>query len=74
MDDWLAAACETLARETGLSPAEFEIDPATAATLLDLAGIAAHESGTRSNAPLFCYLVGVAARRASVEQIAAAFR
>jgi hypothetical protein len=27
-------------------------------TLLDLARIAAHESGDRTNAPLLCYLLG----------------
>jgi hypothetical protein len=31
---------------------------AEATTLLDLARVAAHESGDRTNAPLLCYLLG----------------
>jgi hypothetical protein len=32
-------------------------------TLLDLARVAAHDSGERTNAPLLCYLLGVAVGR-----------
>jgi len=41
---------------------ELELSDEDAATLLDLARIAAHESGERMNAPLLCYLVGRARR------------
>jgi hypothetical protein len=43
-------------------PEELELSDEDAATLLDLARIAAHDSGERTNAPLLCYLVGRAQR------------
>lgn len=58
--DWLARASEKLARSTGESPTAYALDEAAARELLELARIAAHESGERINAPLLCYLVGVA--------------
>jgi hypothetical protein len=61
VDAWLRGAADTLAREAGLSRAELELDADAVRTLLDLARIAAHESGDRTNAPLACYLLGVAA-------------
>jgi hypothetical protein len=50
MNEWLTKRAETLG-VPGLTESEIE-------TLLDLARIAAHESGDRTNAPLLCYLVG----------------
>lgn len=44
------------------------------ATLLDLARIAAHESGERTNAPLLCYLLGRADGGAELELLAEALR
>jgi hypothetical protein len=44
-------------------PSELDVDPATAATLLEAARVAAHESGDRRNAPLRCFLLGRAASR-----------
>jgi hypothetical protein len=72
MNEWLtqhAAALPPEAGELDLSEAEIEL-------LLDLARIAAHESGDRKNAPLLCYLVGVAAGRSgkSVDELAQAVR
>ena len=43
---------------TGLDPAGLAIDAADADTLLRLAGIAAHASGERTNAPLLCHVLG----------------
>jgi hypothetical protein len=60
MDSWLSDAREALATAAGVPPAELDLSDADAATLLDLARIAAHESGERTNAPLLCYLVGLA--------------
>jgi len=40
------------------------------ATLLDLARVAAHESGDRTNAPLLCYLVGRAQGDKSLDELA----
>ncbi len=60
VDAWLTQAREALAREAGLDAAELELDAKATETILDLARIAAHESGDRTNAPLICYLVGLA--------------
>jgi hypothetical protein len=68
VNDWLTRHADAI----GAPPlSEADID-----TLLDLARIAAHESGARTNAPLLCYLVGVAAGRSgkSVEELAQAVR
>jgi hypothetical protein len=62
MDAWLSGAREALAGAAGVPPAELELSDQDAAALLDLARIAAHESGERTNAPLLCYLVGRARR------------
>ena len=61
MDAWLAEARDALARAAGVAPETLELDDDEAATLLELARVAAHESGERTNAPLLCYLVGRAA-------------
>ncbi len=59
MDEWLAEKHRALAqavpevKRAGLSEAEVD-------HLLDLARVAAHESGDRRNAPLLAYLVGFA--------------
>ena len=42
-----------------MPPDQLDVSDPDAQTLLDLARIAAHESGDRTNAPLLCYLVGV---------------
>jgi hypothetical protein len=75
VDAWLERARDVLAETAGLAPDELELDPAAVATLLDLARIAAHESGKRTNAPLLCYLVGRAtAHGASLDAVADALR
>jgi hypothetical protein len=51
MDDWL----RRIAAETG---SEEELSSEDARALLEIAKIAARESGNRVNAPLLCYLVG----------------
>jgi hypothetical protein len=68
VDAWLTSAAEALGVE-GLRPGEVD-------ALLELARVAAHESGDRRNAPLLCYLVGLAAARegTSVDELAAAVR
>jgi hypothetical protein len=62
MDDWLSDVRAALAAAAAMPPGELELPDEDAATLLDLARIAAHESGERTNAPLLCYLVGRAQR------------
>jgi Domain of unknown function (DUF6457) len=59
VDDWLAEASGRLAAQTGEKPAVLELSQTEIDELLELARIAAHESGERTNAPLLCYLVGL---------------
>ena len=47
-----------------------ELTAAEQTTLLDLARIAAHESGDRTNAPLLCYLLGRAQGDKSLDELA----
>ncbi len=47
-----------------------ELSDAEQATLLDLARIAAHESGDRTNAPLLCYLLGRSQGDKSLDELA----
>jgi len=64
MDEWLTAARERLAAAAGEDPTSLDLSQEQVDELLELARIAAHESGERINAPLLCYLVGlVHARR-----------
>ena len=60
MDSWLTAARDRVADAAGIDPASLDLSAADEATILDLARIAAHDSGKRTNAPLLCYLVGQA--------------
>jgi Domain of unknown function (DUF6457) len=58
MDAWLRNARDALAAASEVPSDELELDEEQTRTLLDLARIAAHDSGERTNAPLLCYLVG----------------
>ena len=57
-------ARDRLAEAPGESPESLELSQAEIDELLELARLAAHESGERINAPLLCYLVGLARGRA----------
>lgn len=59
MDDWLSQRADALASVAGVPRDLLELGDSDVQTLLDLAGIAAHESGQRTNAPLLCYLLGL---------------
>jgi Domain of unknown function (DUF6457) len=74
VDPWLTRARDALAAESGIAPGELELSDADASTLLDLARIAAHVSGDRTNAPLLCYLVGRAAGGSDLSSLADAVR
>jgi hypothetical protein len=74
VDEWLTRARDALAEAASISPEELELDDEEADMLLDLARIAAHESGERTNAPLLCYLVGRAQRHAPLDDLAAAVK
>jgi Domain of unknown function (DUF6457) len=60
MNEWLAARADALAGRSGVDRAALELTEQEIEGLLELAGFAAHESGARTNAPLLCYLVGLA--------------
>jgi hypothetical protein len=60
VNEWLSQRADALARTTGIDRAAFELTDDDVDRLLDLAGYAAHDSDLRTNAPLLCYLIGVA--------------
>jgi hypothetical protein len=74
LDSWMTCARDAVAEAAGLAPAELDLDQAAVDRLLDLARIAAHESGDRRNAPLLCYLIGKAEREVDLESLANAIR
>jgi hypothetical protein len=74
MDTWLAQARDALAAEAGVESGELELSDTDVDTLLDLARIAAHVSGERTNAPLLCYLVGRAQGTHTLKRLAQAVR
>jgi hypothetical protein len=63
-----------MAAAAGVPASELELSDEDAAVLLDLARIAAHDSGERTNAPLLCYLVGRAQGNAPLDDLADAVR
>jgi hypothetical protein len=60
VDEWLRQARERLATAVGDEPSRYDLTQEEIDELLELARIAAHESGERTNAPLLCYLTGLA--------------
>ena len=75
MDEWLSARADALAAASGVERERLELSSGEMETLLELAGFAAHESGQRTNAPLLCYLVGLArAGGLSLDELADAVR
>ena len=76
MDAWLRSARDAVAAVSDVSPAELELSADDERLLLRAARVAAHDSDERTNAPLLCYLLGLAAGKseASLETIAAAVR
>lgn len=67
MNEWLDQARDRIAAATGEDPASLTLDQEQIDEILELARIAAHESGERTNAPLVCYLAGLAAGRSRAE-------
>ena len=74
MDQWLSDARDALAKTSGVPAERLELDDEAVRELLELARIAAHDSGERTNAPLLCYLVGRAQDGASLDELADAVR
>lgn len=64
MPDWLEEARQRLENDVE-GAGELVVSPRDAELLLQLARIAAHDSGERTNAPLVCYLVGLAVGRST---------
>jgi hypothetical protein len=75
VNSWLEQQADALAAVAGVDRASLTLASADVDALLDLARIAAHESGDRRNAPLLCYLIGRAqAAGATVDELAGAVR
>jgi Domain of unknown function (DUF6457) len=74
MDQWLRQARDAVGEASGVPAEQLELDDEAVGTLLELARVAAHESGERTNAPLLCYLVGRAQNGASLDDLADAVR
>jgi len=55
---WISEMTARIANATGIEPAALALDADDAEMLLRLAGVAAHESGERTNAPLLCHVLG----------------
>jgi Domain of unknown function (DUF6457) len=74
VDAWLTTARDALAEAAGVEPEALDLTDSDVDALLDLARIAAHDSGDRTNAPLLCYLVGRAQRGRDLDVLAEAVR
>ena len=67
-------ARDALAAAASVEHDELDLSEEETKTLLDLARIATHMSGDRTNAPLLCYLVGRAQRDTDLAALADAVR
>jgi hypothetical protein len=63
MREWLSGAQERVATAVSDDPGVYTLSDEDAEQLLALAGVAAHTSGDRTNAPLATFLAGVALGR-----------
>jgi hypothetical protein len=55
---WISDFSGQIAQSTGIEPAALALTEAEIDTLLRLAGVAAHKSRERTNAPLLCHVLG----------------
>jgi hypothetical protein len=69
VDDWLRGAAQELAARAGVESEQLALSDDEIENLLGAAGRAAHDSGARTNAPLYCYLLGRASALSGVEAI-----
>jgi hypothetical protein len=67
MHEWLNGARDRLAAESGAEARGLDLSQEDIDRLLELASVAAHESGDRKNAPIACYLAGLARGRTGSE-------
>jgi uncharacterized protein DUF6457 len=63
MHAWLLESRERLAESVGEDASAYDLSETDITELLDLARVAARNSGEKTNAPLITYLVGVAIGR-----------
>lgn len=66
MHEWLEEARDRIAAASGTGSAALDLADSDIDVLLDLARVAAHSSGDRTNAPLVCFLLGRALERTDV--------
>jgi hypothetical protein len=59
VNDWLEQARADLAAAVGDDPAALPLSRADIDEILELARVAAHDSGARPNAPVVTYLAGI---------------
>ncbi len=72
---WIDDATEAVAERAGVDPGELSLTGAAAREILEVARIASHASGERINAPLLCFVMGVAVGKgASLDALVAAVR
>jgi len=70
VNEWLSERADRLAAAAQVDRTQLSLSTPEVEQLLEIARVAAHESGDRRNAPLLCYLVGVArATGRSVEEL-----
>jgi hypothetical protein len=76
VDAWLRSARDAVAAASDVPASELELSADDERLVLQAARIAAHDSEDRTNAPLLCYLLGVAAGKsgASLETVADSVR
>jgi hypothetical protein len=55
---WLSDMTSRIAAASGIDATALTVDAHDAEELLRLAGVAAHSSGDRTNAPLLCHVLG----------------
>lgn len=76
MNEWLSSAADAVAAAAGVPRDRLELSGDEIEQLLDLAGLAAHASGARVNAPLLTHILGRAAALSGrpVAELAAGLR
>lgn len=72
---WIDDVTEKVARAAGTESSHLALPPEIRREILDLARVASHSSGDRINAPLLCYVLGLAVGSgAKLADVAAAVR
>jgi hypothetical protein len=73
--EWINEISTRLATATGIDATDLTVSATDKETLLELAGVAAHSTGDRTNAPILCHVIGRAlARGATLDECARVVR